>query len=403
MRDRLAPLAQASRLDDLMRLAVRTAEELSFAGSGFLVLADPLTQQLDATAAWTAQGTSPRSAVLEEALAGAGVWPRLAHGVHVFQPARTASRDGEALGREHGFLLMPLVLDSKLQGALVLDLPSGGAALTRTIDALHELCQQVAPLLARLREIEELRQMVGGLTVLVHEGAQYEKRWQELQTEKEGARAIDAMRDQLTAGVNHALRTPLVAIRGYTRLLLEAGRSRFSPTERQYLEVIARNSDRLVDAARNLWWPARVSLRLSRLDLREVWTRVLEENRPRAAAKKVGLAQRLSASTVPIMGDAGRLERMLSEMLAGAIGLGLPGQEIRTELSDDERQVTVSVSVPVEAENGASSVDDTSSGVWLWLDSVREAANVHGGRVSALREAGQGLRLTIVLPRPHET
>jgi hypothetical protein len=51
-RDRLAPLVQASRLDELMTLAVRTAQDQAFAASGFLVLSDLLTQELDpATAA----------------------------------------------------------------------------------------------------------------------------------------------------------------------------------------------------------------------------------------------------------------------------------------------------------------------------------------------------------------
>jgi hypothetical protein len=65
---------------------------------------------------------------------------------------------------------------------------------------------------------------------------------------------------------------------------------------------------------------------------------------------------------VRLAADAGRLEQMVSDFLAGAL-------------------------------------DDGAASVWLWFDAVRETANVHGGRVQTAREAGSAPALSIVLPR----
>jgi signal transduction histidine kinase len=391
-RDRLAPLVQASRLDELMTLAVRTAQDQAFAANGFLVLSDPLTQELDPATARMGTGAAPRLALLRSLLSGNGLLPRLTHGVHVFQQPSGAAGPG--------WLILPLVLDSTLQGALALEIPAGVPVLSRTLESLRELCQQIAPLLARLREMEALRQTIGALTAMVYEGAQYEVRLRELQDQMRELRSIETLRRALIAGVNHALRTPLVAIRGYTRLLLQSGQTTFSEEERHHLEVIARNTDRLVDATRNLWLPEKTQLRLTGVDLGALWARAVPAAREKAAARNVSLIDGAPDAPVTLVGDGPKLEHMLADVLAGAVALATAGQELRADLSQDPARITMTFRQGGPPATAASSAeDDAGSGAWLWLDAAREAANCHGGRISALREPGGGLTIAVVLPR----
>src|SRR6187455_560956 len=81
--DRLAPILQAARLEELTTLAVRAAHEMSGASSGFMVLTDPGTDELELATARDDRGRAPRASVVHQVVAGAAIAARLAHGVTV--------------------------------------------------------------------------------------------------------------------------------------------------------------------------------------------------------------------------------------------------------------------------------------------------------------------------------
>jgi C4-dicarboxylate-specific signal transduction histidine kinase len=264
------------------------------------------------------------------------------------------------------------------------------------MEALRDLCRHAAPLVARLRELEELRAIADGLGNLVHEGALCEVRLREAQDEVHQLRAHDALRGQLMAGVNHALRTPLVALRGYARLLLATEGGPEGPA-RQPLEVISRNADRVVDVAKNLWMPARGSVRLARVDLSEIWERVLTVARTVAVGRGLTMVERAPERPASVVGDAARLEQMLSRLMEAMLMLAPLGQTLRTELREETARTVVSVEV--DEIRPESSALDGAAGPDMWLDSVREAANRQGGWMTVERGPDAGLKLSIVLPR----
>jgi signal transduction histidine kinase len=389
--DRLAPLLQVSRLDELTTLTVRAAEDLASSQHGFMVLADPVTATLDLATARAGRASAPRMAIVRQIVGETSVAVRLGQGLHV----RRATADDES------WIVLPLVADSHLQGALALSLTTGMGLSARTLEMLRDFCRHAAPLLARVRELEELRQLVFGLTQLVHEGALYEARLGEALEDVHGLRTAEAMRGELLASVNHALRTPLVAIRGYARLLQQTLDGNVGPLPRQHLDVIARNAERMVDATRNLWAPPRVALRLAPVDLRRLWPQAVSAVRERANEKKLSLVQRLPSEPVRLLADSGRLQQMLCDLLTTAIALAAPGQVVRAEIRDEPARVTVSVdSKPTDGSpRGGVRPEDSVGGAGMWLDAVRESANLHGGCVAALVEADGELKLTVVLPR----
>jgi hypothetical protein len=393
---RLAPLVQAGDLDDLMTLVVRLAEEIACSEDGFLVLTDRRSHEPDFSSARNAHGASVRPALVRPVFAGNGVMARLGHGVHVPVPP--------ALEGAEPTLLLPLVHNSSLEAVLSVTPAAPPRGTGRRVEPLRELTQQAAPLVARLREIEELRALVRGLTLLVQGGAESEARVQNLEDAVRSARLEGRLKSHLVDNVNHALRTPLVAIRGYTRLLLENGGGVTDSTRRQYLDVVARNVDRLVDIAANLMAPPHVHLDLGAVDAVGCCREALAAARPAASARGIVFAERLPGTPVCLLGDATHLRRLFTELVTGALEVANAGDELRAELSDETHRVVVKLTCgPAAAkdapEMGASHAAVASQGRSLRLATVRELANLHGGALAVTREGAGSQAYSIVLPR----
>ena len=385
---RLAPLIQATRLDELMTLAVRVAEEISQGTDGFLVLVDGRTHEVDLASARDARGLAVRPAQTRPLFAGEGVLPRLGHGVHV-----THGTESETT------LLLPLVHDSTLHAVLGVTLPGPKHPLGRAVEPLRDLCQQAAPLLARLREIGELHTLVAGLTQLVQEGARHEVRRRELEDDVRGARLELALRANLNANLNHALRTPLAAIRGYARLMMEDGTTP-GHSPRQHLDVIVRNAERLVEIAANLACAPRVRPRLAPVDVRECWNTALAEPRQTASTRGVSLVEAVPDVSVPLLADEGHLRRMLAELVAGGLETTARGQVLRAELLDESQRIVVKITSGGEsASEGALRKADEPAGRSLRLDTARELANLHGGRLTVVHESAGHHVYSVTLPR----
>lgn len=388
---RLAPLVQASRLDELMTLVVRLAEDITQGGGGFLVLLDRRTHDVDLASARDARGLVVRPADLRPLFAGEGVLPRLGHGVHVQQTSAAGLTT----------LLLPLVHDSTLEGVLGVELPGPARPMGRAVEPLRDLCQQSSPLVARLREIADLQALAAGLTTLVQDGARHETRLREVEEDLRRARYEIALKTQLIASVNHALRTPLVALRGYSRLLLDEAAT--PDQQRQYLDVLARNAERLIEVAANLLGSPRVRPCLAPTDARACWKAALDEIRPAAQARSVTVVDRMPDSEAILVADETHLRRLLSELLAGALEVTAAGEGLRAEMLDESRRIVITVTAGKDTEPSAATdagrKSEGSPGRSLRLDTVRELANLHGGGFLVLRESTRQRVYSVVLPR----
>jgi signal transduction histidine kinase len=385
---RLAPLVQATRLDELLPLVARLAEEAVDGRDAFVILVDGPSEPDEASARNAAGRPVPPTAY-RQLFRGQGVPTHLARGLHVQQ----IDADGAVR------LLVPLVHDSSLRAALGVTIPVTTRPLGRIVDALRDVGQQAAPLVARLREIEDLRRLVGGLTVLVQEGAHCQTRMREKEEELRTVRLQAAMKSQLTANVNHALRTPLVAIRGYTRLLLDEPGT-MDETQRQYLDVVSRNAERLVDVAQNLMAPSTVRLKLERVDVGRCWGQGLAAARESAAARGIRVVESVPGATVPLTADESRIRQMIAELAVGALEAAREGDELRAELLDETQRVVLTMTVrPAAPASVQEAGEEPATGLSLRLDTVREIANLHGGRVAVARDAVRGRAVSVVLPR----
>ena len=106
---------------------------------------------------------------------------------------------------------------------------------------------------------------------------------------------LDRMKDSFVSLVSHELRTPLTSIHGYVELLADEEVSADEATRQRHLEVVQRNSERLLVLVNDLLFMSQVQTDRQILELVETGLRPLAEDcieaaRPAADAQGVSLA-----------------------------------------------------------------------------------------------------------------
>ena len=227
------------------------------------------------------------------------------------------------------------------------------------------------------------------------------------------AEAASRAKDDLLSIVSHELRTPLTSIMGWVTLLRH-GRLDENGARRA-LETIERNGrvqreliDDLLDVSRivsgQLW------LELENVDLLSACEAAIEALRPDAVAKGVRIEASLVSATV--VGDATRLQQVVSNLIANAVKFTPEGGHVSVALASDGGHATLVVSddgVGIEPEflpfvfEPFRQAEDVRKrkcgGLGLGLTIVRNLVERQGGTVAVASDgAGRGAVVTVTLP-----
>jgi signal transduction histidine kinase len=219
--------------------------------------------------------------------------------------------------------------------------------------------------------------------------------------------------DESVALLAHELRDPLATI----ILALEVIPDHSDPAVRQVRAAAqhqARRAVRIVDDLFDLCaasWD-RLTLNKERVDLVEVVAHATEATKHLLTARRHRLSVTLPAEPVVLVADAGRLEQMLTNLLANAAKFTDPGGHIRLSVERDGDQAVLRV-----RDNGRGISRDllprvfdvfwqhrepqrrASRGLGLGLALVRSLVEAHGGTVSALSDGpGTGAEFIVRLP-----
>ena len=227
---------------------------------------------------------------------------------------------------------------------------------------------------------------------------------------------LERLKDEFVASVSHELRTPLTSIRGYVELLLDEETGALSDEQRRFLEVVERNSRRLLALVNDLLFVSRVEsqglpLELDRVDLADVAHEAYQSAGAAARHERVDL--RLAAEPVEIEGDAARLGQALDNLLSNAIKFTPAGGSVRLQVGSRNGSAVVAVSdtgtgIPPEDQQrlferfyrapGAS----TRPGTGLGLAIVKAIVDAHGGEIGLRSAPERGTTVTIELPLAQE-
>jgi two-component system phosphate regulon sensor histidine kinase PhoR len=226
---------------------------------------------------------------------------------------------------------------------------------------------------------------------------------------------VDEMRKDFVANVSHELRTPLSILRGYIETLRDNPDT--SPKElARILEVMERHSKRLGFLVDDLLTLAQLesinpNLQLSGVSLEKLFGNVVRDWERKFTEKRLKVIVDLGEDPPALRADETRLQEILYNLLDNAVKYSHEGGEIRLQALRNGEEVSLSVS-----DNGIGigkedlpriferfyRADKARSralgGTGLGLSIVKHIVQLHGGRVEAESEPGEGTTIRIVFP-----
>jgi PAS domain S-box-containing protein len=225
---------------------------------------------------------------------------------------------------------------------------------------------------------------------------------------------LNQLKSQFLSTVSHELRTPLTSIRGYTEMLVDGQPSHLTPAEERMINIIDRNSERLLTLIEGLLDFTRIDagipLNLVEVDLGNLVDAVCSTV---GASTREGLtiSSEIKPDTPVIYADYDQLERVLLNLLSNSVKFSLAGGPISVHVDHDERNVTISVTdsgigIPL-AEQGnifgrffraSSAQDHAIKGTGLGLAICRAIVDAHGGQISY--ESIPDVRTTFTIQLP---
>lgn len=226
------------------------------------------------------------------------------------------------------------------------------------------------------------------------------------------------MRRDFVANVSHELRTPVTIIKGYAETLLAGVLESDLTRSIRFVEIIAAHSERLTNLTNDILTLSTLETKeavveLYPFDVNPTIAKALQLLRERAVQKEVTIINEAENSQlVSILGDQGRLEQVVVNLLENAIKYTPEGGTIRlfTEDAGDYIKVTVAdtgIGIPYKdlprIFERFYRVDEARTreqgGTGLGLAIVKHIVQLHGGAVSVTSQPGRGSLFSFTLKK----
>jgi signal transduction histidine kinase len=314
-------------------------------------------------------------------------------------------------------VLIPVISGGLLNAAIAVASSLDGPQLSaEDIEAIRQFAYEAAPILNRLQEIEILRRENRRLLAKAERADWAEERLMAVLEEKNSLDAILQMRSHQQVNIAHELRTPMAAIRGYARMILDGRGGEINDTQRQYLRIVTDNTNRLIALVAWMSYVAELSaqhLRVQTFDFRDLWVECANRNAAKFTEKSLKLKQHLANEPFLIIGDREKLAYVLDEIMNIGASLASPKGTITVDLwHGREKEVSFKLTetgaeIPGDALNKiferpfntvmkptAQSTDSNA----ISLSGVYDIVGMHGGRLFVNSIAGQGATFLFTLP-----
>ena len=225
---------------------------------------------------------------------------------------------------------------------------------------------------------------------------------------------LERAKSEFVATASHELRSPLTSIKGFVELL-ERSPENMSSRQREFVEIILKSTDRLVDLVNDLLDVARieadhVEIHRRPIDVGEAVREVVELMGPRIEEKSQQLGLYI-APTLPLaLADAGRVRQIVANLLTnahlytgegGRIHVGVEAERAWVQIAVEDSGVGMTADQTervfdrfYRGTNGAAS----GPGTGLGLSIVKSLVELHDGRIDVDSEPGRGTVFRVLLP-----
>jgi signal transduction histidine kinase len=222
-------------------------------------------------------------------------------------------------------------------------------------------------------------------------------------------------KSRFLANVNHELRTPLSSIIGYARLIRRETEGQIAPLQRENLEDLMRNAERLLGQIDSLLDFAKIEAgkmeaKLEYVNVAKLIQSVATTIQPMLHMDAVRLVRDVPADIPPLHTDPEMLRQIILNLLSNAVKFTEQG-EIRIsacQANGDFKLAVADTGIGInqadmttifdEFDRGALNNGGHYRGTGLGLAIVKRLVELLGGSVAVQSEAGKGSTFTVKLP-----
>jgi signal transduction histidine kinase/DNA-binding response OmpR family regulator len=231
---------------------------------------------------------------------------------------------------------------------------------------------------------------------------------------------LERAKSDFVATASHELRSPLTSIKGFVELL-DRSPENMSSRQREFVEIILRSTDRLVDLVNDLLDVARIEadhVEISRrpIDVGEAVREVAELMGPRIEEKQQQLGVYVAPALPLALADPGRVRQIVANLLTNAHLYTPAGGRIHIGVEPDRAWVQIVVEdsgIGMSAEDSARVFDrfyrvgtggdaqrstQGASGTGLGLSIVKSLVDLHEGLIEVDSQPGRGTAFRVLLP-----
>lgn len=229
---------------------------------------------------------------------------------------------------------------------------------------------------------------------------------------------LDQLKNSFVANVSHELRTPLVAIDKSLSLILNKSTGEISPTQEEFLSIAQRNLKRLSLLVNDL-------LDLSKLEagkmefkrqlssIEKIVDESIEGLNTWAKTKSIVLEKKIQGGIPQANVDSNRIIQVLNNLIGNAIKFTPNNGNITVEANFQSEKEEIEICVQdtgigILKENlpkifdkffqVSERVPTDINGTGIGLSIAKEIVELHGGKIWAENEEGQGAKFIFTLP-----
>jgi signal transduction histidine kinase len=223
---------------------------------------------------------------------------------------------------------------------------------------------------------------------------------------------LDKLRSAVLSNVSHELRTPLTGILGSAQNLRDGLAGQLTQEQREYVQMIEKDSGRLIRVVNELLEWGRLQaghIRLQRepVAIEPMLDEVFMVVRTTARGKEVHLEH--EGASGQVAADADKLKQILINLVDNAVKFSPSGARVRVRAQGDRTGLRIDVD---DQGPGIATEDlphvfdrfyrgrnsDAAAGSGLGLAIAKNLARLHGGDIAVRSQPGRGSTFTLSLP-----
>ena len=236
--------------------------------------------------------------------------------------------------------------------------------------------------------------------------------------DRSGAQAAEKMRVDFVANASHELLTPLAAVKGFIETLDDPAAGDDPETRARFLGIMAKETDRMQALVRDLMSLSRIEAEKydppqTPVDFANIVVDTVDQLRHSRKERGLDIALDITADMLPVMGDAGQLRQLASNIITNAMKYGRAGTPIAVTLTPSRSGAMLALTVADQGDGIAPEhlprlterfyrVDSGRSrsvgGTGLGLSLVKHIVDRHRGHLEIRSTLGTGTTVTVLLP-----